>query len=662
MKTITPVFVFNSLDIVRGGLTKAVLTRANTLIKHYDNVVFLTLKFQPNFKEIVRKLYETGKLDSRIKVLNFFDDVIPNNGSQEPAKTALHSIKEDNLIEFRDQSAELPSYRYYQNGIYVKYKRFTEDGRLMFIDYMDKSRYRLQRDEFDEEGYLVCSQFMDYIKNTPRLKCYYSRDGKCYITVWVNPDTKKEGRTLYFGEQPKEYKSLYDFYTVWVEEKLKLIQNPIVMSDSRFTDGLVLNVDVPHGKKVAILHNNHFEKPYDRTAHVKKTWAPFFNGLERFDRIVFLTEDQMKDVSEQFGPLKSYKVIPHAANPVVLEEDEKDYNPHLAVALARYESQKRLDEAIKAFKYVVNKIPDAEFHIYGFGPKREKLEELIKELDLEKNVKLQGFTSNPSNVLQTAACSVLTSDYEGFGMVLTESLAVGTPVVSYDCKYGPKDIIRDGVDGYIVPKGDKKKLAQQIIKIMTDRGLRERLSKNAREVLERFSVKNYEKQWVELLNGIFNDDDLDQEIINITFSLGNIEVRSDSLYISIWTNKINKEQERSLSFEMLVVNRNTLQQKVYKCSLSNYEIKQEIPLKTFDNEGTWDIYIRYTNGKEIRKKHIECKNNVSKIVSAKKYHLYSINPYQTDKGNFSINVKKVLDGNTNNTKPFVKRLYDLLRK
>lgn len=503
MDKITPVFVFNSLDVVRGGLTKAVITRANTLINHFDEVVFLTLRFQPNFNTIKEKLYSSGQLDERIKVINFFDDIdasVKEKRWKKRRVSNLAKIKERGYVEFKDKNNALPSYRYYKNGIYVKYKRFDKNNRLIFIDYMNEGRHRLRRDEYNKNGDVVRSRHMDLIKNKPKLDQYLSANGESYLSVWL--DAKgSEKRTVFFGDNPKEHGSLYKAMTEWVDEKIDGFTKTVVMSDSRFTDGLVLKLKNKSVKRVAILHNNHYVEPFDTTAAVKKSWAPLFNNIKSFDSIVFLTEEQKNDVTSKYGELNNYKIIPHSAKRVDVV-DKISYNPYLAVSLARYSSQKRIDEAIRAFYYVVKEIPEAEYHIYGFGPLKKDLENLITELKLDGNVKLMGFSNNPAETYQSAACSILTSDYEGFGMVLTESLAAGTPVISYDIKYGPKDIIREGIDGFLITKGESEKMAIKIIEIMKNKELREELSHNSKDVLSRFSHDKYVASWLSLFEEV----------------------------------------------------------------------------------------------------------------------------------------------------------------
>src|SRR5690625_3613372 len=201
----TTIFLFSSLDVVRGGLTKAVLTRANALVKHFDKVVFLTLEFQPNFREIRKELYNTGKLDKKVEVINLFDDIGDNKKRMKRNKK--DEIQEKGYFIFKDLNNDQPSYRYYQNGLYIKYKRYDNNNNLLFIDYMNESRTRYQRDEYNEKGVLVRSRQMDLYNNKPKLDRYFNNNGTCYLSVWLNPKTGEQKRTHYFNKKPKEYKA-----------------------------------------------------------------------------------------------------------------------------------------------------------------------------------------------------------------------------------------------------------------------------------------------------------------------------------------------------------------------------------------------------------------------------------------------------------------------
>ncbi|WP_066190599.1 glycosyltransferase [Gracilibacillus timonensis] len=501
MKKKTVVFVFNSLGVVRGGLSNAVLKRANTLVKYNIDVIILTLSFQPEFVGVVNKLYERGNLDKKIKVLNFFNDILGEGGGKRKKEDV---INEKGFYVFKGGNPDINGYRYYKDGFYVKYKQYDKSGNLMFVDYMNEARHRYQRDEYNKKGEMIRSRHMDQNNNLPRLDRYFNSDGECAITIWVDGKGNAKRVISFDKKNQGEYAQLEGLYNLWIKEILSGVSSPVVISDSRNTDSLVAGLKSDNIKKVAVLHNNHFKSPFDNTAEINKLWNPFFDNINEFDRIVFLTEEQKEDVERQYGPLKASTVIPHAVPHIEKSQLEKDVkrNPYLVVTLARYKKQKRLDEAIEAFSYVVEELPDAQYHIYGFGDLQEDLETLIQKLNLTNNVKLIGFTSDPIKTYRSAACSILTSDFEGFGLVLTESLAAGTPVISYDIKYGPKDIVRNEVDGYLVPKGNKKELAEKIITLMTNNQLREEFSNNALEVTERFSIDKYEEQWLDLIDKI----------------------------------------------------------------------------------------------------------------------------------------------------------------
>ncbi|MFP7479774.1 glycosyltransferase [Terribacillus saccharophilus] len=491
----TPIFVFNSLNVERGGLTKAVMKRANLLSNYCDEVIFLTLAYQQDFRQIIEQLYSSGQLDKRVKVRNFFVDTldIPDNVIRNKS-----DVKIKDFASTLDKKSKLEAYRYYENGIYRQYRRFNKDGTLKLIDYMDEDRKRTKREEYLADGSIVRTSHMSPMDNKPRLDRYFNHSGDCRLSIWIN-ENQKQGRAILFEkDNAYEFENMNELYVEWIEKSIESLPQPVLMSDSRKTDEILIDVEAKVNK-VAVAHNNHLSAPYDASASPKKTWYPLLNNLNKFDTVVFLTHEQKEDVLGKFDAQEvDVRVIPHAANKI--NKNELEYLPHEAVTLARFDEQKRIEEAIEAFKYVVASVPDAVYNIYGFGPLKEKLAMHIKQNGLENHVKLRGFASNPEEVYRKAACSILTSDYEGFGLVLTESLAVGTPTVSYDIKYGPKDIIRDGIDGFLVKKGDQEELARKVISLMTDNKLRHDLSQKAVEVSERFSEDAYKKRWLELFN------------------------------------------------------------------------------------------------------------------------------------------------------------------
>lgn len=139
--------------------------------------------------------------------------------------------------------------------------------------------------------------------------------------------------------------------------------------------------------------------------------------------------------------------------------------PPVILAVGRLYPQKDYPTLIRAFAQVRQVLP-SRLVILGEGPEAANLNTLINELGLEENVGLLGFVNNPYAYMERAAVFVLSSAWEGFGNVLVEALAVGTPVVSTNCESGPAEILADGKYGDLTPVGDSNKMAEAILNVL----------------------------------------------------------------------------------------------------------------------------------------------------------------------------------------------------
>jgi glycosyltransferase involved in cell wall biosynthesis len=192
------------------------------------------------------------------------------------------------------------------------------------------------------------------------------------------------------------------------------------------------------------------------------------------------------------------------ANPVSTSETEISQNqivpsldPHKKriVAMGRLIHVKGFDRLLLAFAKLAKKHPDWEVIIMGEGELRSDLSGLIQRLDLTDRVRLVGFVKSPFVVLQGAQLFVLPSRSEGFPYALLEAMSCGVPAVAMNCTSGPREIIRDGIDGFLVPDGDIEGLASAMDRLMTDANERQRLAARAPEVLERFKSEKIIAQW-----------------------------------------------------------------------------------------------------------------------------------------------------------------------
>ncbi|OPZ24710.1 MAG: GalNAc-alpha-(1-_4)-GalNAc-alpha-(1-_3)-diNAcBac-PP-undecaprenol alpha-1,4-N-acetyl-D-galactosaminyltransferase [Deltaproteobacteria bacterium ADurb.BinA179] len=172
---------------------------------------------------------------------------------------------------------------------------------------------------------------------------------------------------------------------------------------------------------------------------------------------------------------------------------------HLVAAAGRLTHQKGFDLLVEAFSRAAGDRSDWSLVILGEGEDRRLLQDLISRLSLDDRVLLPGRIQNLEPVLRRSDIFVLSSRYEGFPNVLMEAMALGLPVISTDCPYGPGDIIRHGHDGILVPNQDVQALANAMGALIEDEGERRRLAAQSASVLDRFGKDAIMHQWEKLI-------------------------------------------------------------------------------------------------------------------------------------------------------------------
>ena len=173
----------------------------------------------------------------------------------------------------------------------------------------------------------------------------------------------------------------------------------------------------------------------------------------------------------------------------------------LVVAMGRLVPQKGFDVLIRAFASVVRRAPEAHLEIWGGGPEAAALQAMVLDHELETHVRLRGETRDPEAAIAGAGVFVLSSRVEGFPNVLIEAMALGRPVIATDCSFGPAEIVRDGVDGRLVPMDDADALADAIVDLVKAPDVAAELASKAVEVRERFAFDNILSRWSAVVDG-----------------------------------------------------------------------------------------------------------------------------------------------------------------
>jgi len=179
----------------------------------------------------------------------------------------------------------------------------------------------------------------------------------------------------------------------------------------------------------------------------------------------------------------------------MLAEKPVDFDYILAVG--RLTRQKGFDILINAFAKS-NLKSKIKLIILGEGKERKSLEKQIAELKLNKQVLLHGKVDNPFIYMKHAVFYILSSRNEGFGIVIIEALACGTPVIATNCESGPSEIIENEENGLLIPVEDEKALKETMERLYHDKELYVKLKTNSRRSVKKYDIKNIVQDWMEL--------------------------------------------------------------------------------------------------------------------------------------------------------------------
>ncbi len=197
-------------------------------------------------------------------------------------------------------------------------------------------------------------------------------------------------------------------------------------------------------------------------------------------------------------------IYPLGKNPPIVKPQSHAKGKFTLLAVGRLSEEKGFDRLLHAFEGLAPCFPDWKLVILGEGDSRNSLEQLTRALGLGERVFFPGRAGNIADWYEIADIYVMTSHFEGFPNTLVEAMSYGVPAVSVDCNTGPRDIIRHGVDGLLVPQDDQAALVDALRKFMEDDALRQRYSKRAVEVRERFSMERVVQKWESLFHELIS--------------------------------------------------------------------------------------------------------------------------------------------------------------
>lgn len=287
---------------------------------------------------------------------------------------------------------------------------------------------------------------------------------------------------------------------VKLNEEIEKINPDIIIGTSYFKGDVICNLN-HKATKIIESHNARsytgISDGYGRDKIAK--WF-YLNSLkkgqkkieEKCDVLIALT----KGDAQEWKSAKDVRVISNMTQPVLNFSSNKKQKH--AISVGRFEFQKGYDRLIDSWHIVSQKHPNWMLDIYGCGSLKDKMKEQIERLKIEQILIIHEPTLNIFEKYQESEFYVMSSRYEGWGLVLVEAMACGIPCIAFDCPYGPSDIIEHEKNGLLVENDDIQGLADAICWMIEHEEERKQMGIAAKETSKKYAPEMIMKQWDEL--------------------------------------------------------------------------------------------------------------------------------------------------------------------
>lgn len=356
----------------------------------------------------------------------------------------------------------------------------------------------------------VLSNKVNYLSELPNYEVYIITTGqqgrdhfydisskvKC-IDLGINYSETLEGNPIY-----RLFKSYVKSFKHKKELKKKLFELKADIVVSMFTSDVSFLYKIKDGSKKVL--EIHFSREYRLLANrkgISKLLDVFMTSVNdkivtKYDKFVVLTQQDKESWKKNDNIAVIYNSITgdYVQNTSLLERNS-------VLAIGRLSYQKNLELLIDLW-FEISKIhPNWILTIVGTGNPVE-LQNKIDEMQLESVIELVPSTNSIQDYYLNSSLYLMTSRFEGLPMVLLEAQNFGLPIVAFDCKCGPREIITNGENGYLIEMGDNSDFIQKTILLLNDEIERKKFGKNAKDNSSKFSEQVIMKEWISLFDDL----------------------------------------------------------------------------------------------------------------------------------------------------------------
>lgn len=360
-------------------------------------------------------------------------------------------------------------------------------GRVFYQEFMDSLGNVIETDLWDWRGFKSATQYFGQ-NGKLMMQRYYTPTGRIVMDEYLVPDTAGNPLTSriilknYQGKGDRFFQNSDDLFSFFLEELARQDTGQTTfIGDRPGTAVQPLLGLTSAAKKYLYLPINHVKDPSDPLhAELDGFLQPAFEHYQQFDGFITATTKQADHLSARFPGIRVAAVPPVTTTPAnktkVVPVTERP--GHQLLYVGRIAPDKQVDQLLRMFALVKDRVPDASFDLYGYGQADyvKQMTALVKELNLTDAVTFKDYDPQLSQHYDRyrAMVNLSLADAEPLGML--EALSHGVPVVSYPFNYGPKEVLESGTNGYLVAPGNPLAVAEKIADLFKDPDLWTKLS------------------------------------------------------------------------------------------------------------------------------------------------------------------------------------------
>ncbi|MFC6170556.1 accessory Sec system glycosyltransferase Asp1 [Loigolactobacillus jiayinensis] len=383
-------------------------------------------------------------------------------------------------------------------------------GHLYYVNYFDAFTNIVQRTYYDARGFKASDQFFSPAGEVIA-ELIYNLDGSRLFERYYGHDDANNNqitaiRLLAYHGREWQFNSEDELMRFFLEELNQRDAGTFIADRPLAADWPVINMQTA-ARKFIFLPTTHANDPQDQVfSNMNGAYVyAVHDNLAKLDGVITATQQQQADLTRWLGgqPVRPVTAIPAA---VVLDTTLKAKQVAAdrrttgkIIFVGRVDQTKRLNQLIEAFSQVHQRMNETTLEIHGYGAEISSLQQQVAQLDLKDVVTFVPYHQDLAATYDQAQLFVYPAESDGQSLALVEALAHGVPVVSYDINYGPKEIITDGDNGYLVPSGEVKALASAMTKVLVNQKRWRQMSQNAYHSARKYSEAQVWPLWQNLL-------------------------------------------------------------------------------------------------------------------------------------------------------------------